>query len=203
MAIKKTFDNNRINPELMAGDSPFREKLLVAMPGMADGLFSKSVVYLCAHSDAGAMGIIVNQTMPDFSFADLLSQLQLPKSRLLADPVVHFGGPVDGSRGFVLHSPEYRRPETLALTDQLCLTGTVDILRAIAEDRGPRHLIFALGYAGWGPGQLEMEMQENSWLTVPADDDLLFGTDLSHKWEKAMARIGITPQTLSSHVGHA
>lgn len=203
MAVKKTFDNNKINADLLTGDSPFREKFLVAMPGMADGLFNKSLVYICAHSEAGAMGIIVNQPLPDFTFRELLSQLQLPKSRLITDPAVHFGGPVDGSRGFVLHSRDVIRPESLKLGEHLCLTGTVDILRTIAEGKGPRKMLFALGYAGWGPGQLETEMQENTWLTMPSDDDLLFETDLSHKWDKAMARMGISLSALSSHIGHA
>lgn len=203
MAVKKTFEHHKINPDLLKGDSPFRDKLLVAMPGMTDGLFAKSVVYICAHSDAGAMGLIINQPQPDMTFTDLLTQLMLPRARHIVDPVVHFGGPVDTGRGFVLHTREFARADSLELGDDLALTGTMDILRAIGEGEGPKRSLFALGYAGWGAGQLEMEMQENSWLTAPADHDLLFDTDLSHKWEKAMARIGITLQTLSPHVGHA
>lgn len=203
MTTRKTFENHKIHPDLLAGDSPFRDKLLVAMPGMTDGLFAKSVVYLCAHSDAGAMGLIINQPLPDMTFEDLMAQLMLPHTRHAAQPVVHFGGPVDGTRGFVLHSRDGARPDSLLLGDDLALTGTLDILRSIGEGHGPRRSLFALGYAGWGPGQLEAEMQDNSWLTVPADHDLLFGTDLAHKWENAMLRLGITPQTLSMHAGHA
>lgn len=184
-------------------DSPFKNSLLVAMPSLQDGSFRKSVIYLCAHSDEGAMGIVINQSLPNVAFGDLLSQLNLPRSELVVDPVIHFGGPVDMERGFVLHSTDFIRAETVRINDGLCMTGTIDILSAMAEGRGPKRALFALGYAGWGPGQLEAEIKANSWLVMPVDDDLLFGADLDGKWEKAMLRLGIRASSLSSEAGHA
>ncbi len=193
----------QIDPNLLKGDSPFRDTLLIAMPTMNEGFFNRSVVYICAHSEAGAMGIVINQKLPDVQFGELLDQLHMPKSQLIVEPIVHFGGPVETGRGFVLHSIDFMREDTVRINDNLCITGTVDILRAMAEGKGPHQSIFALGYSGWGPGQLEAEMQANAWLTVPCDDDLLFSTDLSHKWERAMNKIGVNPVLLSMDSGHA
>jgi putative transcriptional regulator len=196
-------DDNKLDPALLTGDSPFRHRLIVAMPSLKADVFIKSVVYVCAHSPAGAMGIVINQSMPEVKFKDLLAQLQLPHSELRVDPVVHFGGPVETGRGFVLHSTDFMREDTVRVDENICITGTVEILRAIAEGTGPHKSIFALGYAGWGPGQLEAEMQANSWLVVPADEDLIFSADLSGKWERAMMKLGITPAALSSELGHS
>lgn len=203
MAEKSIITENKLHPSLLAGDSPFRNQLLVAMPGLQGDVLNKSVIYVCAHSAAGAMGIVVNQRMPAVFFRDLLSQLNLPYSELVIEPVVHFGGPVETGRGFVLHSTDFLRENTVRVNEQIAITGTVDILRAIAEGTGPQKKIFALGYAGWGPGQLDAEMHTNSWLTVPADEDLIFDPDLAGKWEKAMAKLGVTPQALSPEIGHA
>jgi putative transcriptional regulator len=203
MGIKQTTDENKLDPALLAGESPFRHQLLVAMPGLQADAFSKSVIYVCAHSPAGAMGIVINQKMPEVKFKDLLAQLRLPHSEMSVDPVVHFGGPVESGRGFVLHSTDFMREDTVQIDKDICITGTVEILRAIAEGTGPHKSIFALGYAGWGPGQLDAEMQANSWLTVPADEELIFSADLPGKWEKAMLKIGIHPAALSSELGHS
>jgi putative transcriptional regulator len=184
-------------------NSPFRNRLLVAMPGLHAGTFDKSVIYLCAHSAAGAMGLVVNQSLPDVDFGELLEQLHLPHPAQLVAPVVHFGGPVDTGRGFVLHSTDFMRADTVRVDDGLCITGTVDIIRAIAEGNGPGRSIFALGYAGWGPGQLEAEMQANSWLVVPADEELLFSVQLDRKWERALGRLGVDPSALSMEAGRA
>lgn len=196
-------DGTRIDPALLEGESPFRDMLLVAMPGLRDGFFDRSVIYICAHSTSGAMGIVVNQRLPDIRFRELLGQLSLPQSKLVVEPVVHFGGPVETGRGFVLHSTDFIREETVRLTDRMCMTGTVDILRAISEGKGPDRSIFALGYAGWGAGQLEAEIESNSWLTMPADPDVIFSADLGRKWEQAMGKIGVDPLLLSSDSGHA
>lgn len=203
MTARTPPNNPHIAPDLLGGDSPFRHSLLVAMPGLQDGLFTRSVVYVCAHSEAGAMGIVVNQRLPDVGFGELLSQLKLPRSTLSVEPVVHFGGPVETGRGFVLHSTDFIREDTVRIHDTLCITGTVDILEAIAQGRGPTRSIFALGYAGWSAGQLESEIQTNSWLTIPADDELIFGTPLDDKWGKALSRLGIDPHALSADAGHA
>lgn len=203
MAQRRATEPGHIDPNLLKGDSPFRNHLLIAMPSMMEGFFHKSVVYVCAHSSAGAMGIVINQKLPDVQFGDLLSQLKLPKPQSLREPVVHFGGPVETGRGFVLHSTDFMREDTVRINDHMCITGTIDILSAIAEGKGPVKSIFALGYSGWGPGQLEAEMQANSWLTVPADDELIFNTELAHKWEKSLQRLGIHPAMLSAEVGRA
>ena len=203
MAVKKSMDSTRIDPDLLKGDSPFRNRLLLAMPSMSDGFFTRSVIYVCAHSAAGAMGIVINQKLPDVQFHDLLSQLHLPKSQLIMQPIVHFGGPVETGRGFVLHSTDFMREDTVRINDNMCITGTIDILRAIAEGKGPNRSIFALGYAGWSAGQLEAEVQANSWLTAPADDEIIFNTDLAKKWDRAMGLLGINPILLSHDVGHA
>ena len=180
-----------------------RDSFLVAMPNLQGDAFAKSVIYVCTHGPAGAMGIVVNQVVPEVKFRDLLAQLQLPHDSIQVDPVVHFGGPVESGRGFVLHSTDFLREDTVCINKNIGITGTVDILRAISEGSGPNKSIFALGYAGWGPGQLEAEIQANSWLTVPADDDLLFNTGITGKWEKALLKIGVTPVALSFEAGHA
>jgi putative transcriptional regulator len=203
MSKKQKTASGSAESALLSGESPFRDQLLVAMPGLQGDAFAKSVVYLCAHSPAGAMGIVINQKMPEVRFNDLLAQLNLPRSELRLEPVVHFGGPVETGRGFVLHSTDFMRADTVRINDDIGVTGTVEILRAISEGHGPRRNIFALGYAGWGPGQLDAEMQANAWLTVPADPDLVFDEDLSGKWEKAMHKVGATPATLSFEAGHA
>lgn len=194
-----------IDPALHStSESPFRHKLLAAMPGMAnDSIFGGSVIYICAHGEAGAMGIVLNQDLPDVSFSDLLTQLQLPQSQMMVDPIIHFGGPVETGRGFVLHSDDFMRNDTVRLDGNLCITATLEILQALSEDKGPRKSLFALGYAGWGPGQLEAEMQNNSWLVLDADDELIFSKNLSGKWEMALSRLGIQPALLSADAGHA
>lgn len=183
--------------------SPLKDTLLVAMPAVRGDTFARSVVYLCAHSAEGAMGIVVNQTVPDVRFSDLLAQLKLPASEMRFEPIVHFGGPVEQGRGFVLHSTDFVRGDTVKLNSSVGITGTVDILRAISEGAGPRRSLFALGYAGWGPGQLDAEIRNNFWLNVPVDDELLFDADLNGKWERALRKIGASPAALSPMAGNA
>ena len=185
------------------------DQFLIAMPGMKDDRFARAVIYICAHSDEGAMGLIVNQTQ-QMLFPDLLVQLGIldeqeairlpPPAR---DFVVRNGGPVDRSRGFVLHSGDYKVESSLAVSDDICLTATVDILRAISSGRGPRQALMALGYSGWAAGQLESEIAENGWLTCPATPELLFDADIDHKYDKALASIGIELARLSGTAGHA
>jgi putative transcriptional regulator len=184
-------------------DSSLVGQLLVAMPGMRDPRFAKTVVYMCAHGPDGAMGLVVNRALESLTFRELLEQLGINSSSVQQGINVHFGGPVDTGRGFVLHSPDYRHDGTLVVANAVALTATVDILRAIAAGAGPRLHLLALGYAGWGPGQLDGEMRANGWLHVAADDELVFGADLDAKWERAMAKIGIDPRMLSDAAGHA
>jgi len=167
--------------------------MLVAMPGMQDPRFTKTVIYMCAHNAEGAMGLVVNRRLDSLSFPDLLEQLGI-ESGLEGETInVHFGGPVETGRGFVLHSPDYKQEGTLLVSNQVALTATVDILRAIASGDGPRRHLLALGYAGWGPGQLDSEIKANGWLHVDADDSLLFDHDLHQKWERAMAEAAEKP----------
>ena len=184
-------------------DSYLAGHLLVAMPNMPDDRFSKTVIYMCAHNAEGAMGLVVNKPLETLSFPDFLEQLDIVPSGL-QDPIkVHFGGPVESGRGFVLHTPDYVQEATMVVDDHIALTATVDILQAIADGIGPRQSLLALGYAGWGPGQLDSEIKANGWLHVAADPQLVFGTGMDEKWEKAMLKIGVDPRMLSDEAGHA
>lgn len=179
-------------------------KLLIAMPDMGDPRFDQSVVYLCAHSDEGAMGLIVNKPQPSVRFSHLLEQLGIEKSAEARDIRVHFGGPVEMTRGFVLHTSDYRSETgTLDVEDGIGMTATMDVLEDIARGKGPQTSMLALGYAGWGPGQLESEIQQNGWLMSDPRDDILFGRANEHKWTAALKVLGIDPLLLSSTGGHA
>src|SRR5256884_4062791 len=185
-------------------------QMLIAMPTMGDDRFARSVIYVCAHSTEGAMGIIVNQPAAHISFADLLVQLEVvPAAELIKLPrraggvKVLKGGPVDTQRGFVLHSSDFFiENSTLPIDEGICLTATLDILKAIARGKGPRKALLALGYAGWAPGQLENEIQHNGWLHCAADLELIFGQDTEHKYTKALRKIGIVLGMLSTEAGH-
>jgi putative transcriptional regulator len=189
--------------EQSTGESTLTGQLLVAMPQMADPRFTRTVIYLCAHSADGAMGLVVNRLIDSLTFPSLLEQLGLEAEDPMADMPVHFGGPVESSRGFVLHSADYLQESTLVIDDEIALTATIDVLRAIASGAGPRRRVLALGYAGWAPGQLDAEIQANGWMLVPADSDLVFGIDNGAKWQRALAKIGIDLSLLSSEAGHA
>src|SRR5256886_13706068 len=186
-------------------------QMLIAMPSMGDERFARSVIYVCAHSTEGAMGIIVNQPAAHISFPDLLVQLDvIPAADLIQLPSgaggvkVLKGGPVDTQRGFVLHSSDFViENSTLPIDEGVCLTATLDILKAIARGDGPKSAILALGYAGWAPGQLESEIHQNGWLHCAADSELIFGQDTEAKYEKALKKIGIDVGMLSSEAGHA
>jgi putative transcriptional regulator len=184
---------------------------LVAMPGMGDERFHESVIYIVGHGDEGAMGLVVNRPVEDMHFADILEELELGKK----DEMIHLpsrvrelevlrGGPVQRGRGFVLHSPDYfREGNSYVVNDEICLTATLDILKAMAFRNSPTDAVFALGYCGWAPGQLENEIGLNGWLTVPFSRNLLFGTPLSDRYDMALAQLGITRATLSGAAGHA
>ena len=186
-------------------------QMLIAMPAMNDKRFARAVIYVCAHSSEGAMGIIVNQPAGNIKFPDLLVQLEvIPAAERIELPVraedvkVLKGGPVEAGRGFVLHSADFFiENSTLPIDEGICLTATLDILKAIARGKGPHNAILALGYAGWAPGQLENEIQQNGWLHCPADPELIFGDDTEAKYDKALRKIGIDPGMLSSDAGHA
>jgi putative transcriptional regulator len=186
-------------------------QMLIAMPSMRDERFARTLIYICAHSAEGAMGIVVNQPANNIKFPDLLVQLdvisdhdviQLPLSA--GSVQVLKGGPVEPGRGFVLHSSDYFvENSTLPIDDGICLTATLDVLKAIAKGDGPGNALLALGYAGWAPGQLETEIQDNGWLHCSADTDLIFGSDISAKYDRALRKLGIHAGMLSSEAGHA
>ena len=179
-------------------------KILIAMPGMGDPRFAHSVVFLCAHSSDGAMGLIVNKTMGKMTFSDLLEQLSIEESIKSRPMLLHFGGPVEGGRGFVLHSSEYRSQiSTLPVDDFFAMTATQDVLEEMAQGEGPDKALMALGYSGWGPGQLEAEIAENGWLICDAGFDLVFDLADEKKWEAALNTLGIDPLTLSASAGRA
>jgi putative transcriptional regulator len=186
-------------------------QMLIAMPTMRDERFTRSLIYICAHSSEGAMGIIVNQPAANITFPDLLVQLDvIPATDLIELPPragsvkVLKGGPVETGRGFVLHSADFFiENSTLPIDDGICLTATLDILKAIARGKGPASALLALGYAGWAPGQLETEIQDNGWLHCSADAELIFGVDVGRKYEQALEKLGINLAMLSSEAGHA
>jgi putative transcriptional regulator len=194
-----------------AGRGYLDGQMLIAMPTMRDERFTRSVIYVCAHSSEGAMGIVVNQPAPNIRFSELLVQLEvIPAAESIQLPPragvvkVLKGGPVETGRGFVLHSADFFiENSTLPIDEGICLTATLDILKAIARGNGPESAVLALGYAGWAPGQLENEIQENGWLHCPADPELIFGSDIDGKYGKALRKIGIEPGKLSSEAGHA
>jgi putative transcriptional regulator len=190
-------------PSPLATGSSLAGQLLVAMPQMTDPRFARSVVYLCAHSAEGAMGLVINRLIDSLTFDGLLEQIGVERTASGGSLPIHFGGPVESSRGFVLHTTDYLQDSSLVIEDEIALTATIDVLKAIAQGDGPRRRVLALGYAGWAPGQLDAEIQANGWLLVPADLELVFGLDNEAKWQRAIAKLGIDLSLLSSEAGHA
>lgn len=186
-------------------------QFLIAMPSLRESPFARSVVYMCAHRDDGAMGIIINQRADEIDFGQLLVQLDIvPEAKAILLPAraeevrVLRGGPVETGRGFVLHSSDYgANDSTVKIADDVCMTATIDILRAIAKGTGPARAVLALGYSGWSSGQLESEILANGWLTCPADSGLIFDADFAHKYDRALAMLGVDEFKLSSDAGHA
>lgn len=178
--------------------------LLIAMPNMGDPRFERSLVLVCAHSPEGAMGLVVNRPSPALSFSAMLDQLGISRGEKGRDIRVHMGGPVERGRGFVLHSPDYvTSGATMQVSGKFGMTATVDILEALAQGEGPSSALLALGYSGWGPGQLEDEILRNDWLTAEAPADLVFAADDGGKWGAALKRMGIDPLSLSAAAGRA
>ncbi len=181
----------------------FTGQLLIAMPAMGDPRFAQSVIYLCAHTEEGAMGLVLNRPLAKPSFDELLRQLEIapvPPARRIR---LCAGGPVDNARGFVLHTADWTGEGSLRVNERLALTASLDVLAAIAGGGGPRQGLLALGYAGWGPGQLDAEIQQNAWLTVPADERVVFDARTDSKWREALASLHIDPLALSAAAGHA
>lgn len=178
-------------------------QLLIAMPSMLDARFEKTVIYMCIHNVDGAMGLVINRRLDEISFPELLRSLDIQCDAPDMSVPVQYGGPVETGRGFVLHTEDYEQTGTISVYDGVALTATIEILTAMAEGRGPAKSLLALGYAGWGPGQLDGEIQQNAWLHVPADETILFDTALDGKWDHAIEKIGIDVSLLSGDFGHA
>ena len=187
-----------------AGDEGYLEgQFLIAMPTMGDPRFERTVIYMCAHSASGAMGLVINRLAENITFPDLLGQLGIEPAGDRHEIRVHFGGPVEKSRGLVLHTADFTQKATMIVGANVALTASMDMLRAVAEGEGPRQGLLALGYAGWAPGQLEHEIRANGWLHAPADDQILFDADIGSKWDRAASKIGFDVSMLSGEAGHA
>ncbi|MSO64472.1 MAG: YqgE/AlgH family protein [Alphaproteobacteria bacterium] len=184
-------------------ETALKGQVLIAMPGMPDDRFARTVIYMCAYGPAGAMGLVVNRLIDRISFPALLKQLEIDVVAPSQEIRVHFGGPVEGGRGFVLHSADYSADSTLRIDARIGLTASIGALKDIAIGTGPQQCFLALGYAGWAPGQLDAEMQANAWLNAPADPDLLFDSNLETKWQRAVNQLGIDVSLLSSQSGRA
>ena len=180
-------------------------KLLIAMPNMGDPRFHRAVIFVCAHDEDGAMGLVINHEMPGIEFQDLLKQIKF-ESDITFDAVdlpVMYGGPVESARGFILHSKDFSRDETMTVGQIYGVTGTVEALRDVAEGQGPKDVLFILGYAGWDAGQLDDEIQQNAWLVVDPDPNLIFNEDAESKWTRAINKLGFDPGMLSGNAGSA
>ncbi len=187
-----------------ADDASLEGQLLVAMPGMGDPRFERSVIFVCAHSPEGAMGLIINKPAPDLKFRDLLEQLEIPTGPEGRKIEVHIGGPVEHGRGFVLHSTDYNIDEsTMIVRDRYGMTATLEILQDLADGNGPNDSILVLGYAGWGPGQLENEFRSHGWVSCDASDELIFAIKDEDKWGAAITSMGVDPMMLSGEGGRA
>ncbi|AGT07373.1 YqgE/AlgH family protein [Paracoccus aminophilus] len=190
----------------MESESNLTGKLLIAMPSMQDPRFEHSVILICSHSDEGAMGLVVNRPLPDLDFSDLLNQLGIDTGMDTRPIPIGSGGPVEPGRGFVLHHVKQGGDDaegTMRIGEDLAMTTTRDILEDFARGAGPQPAVLALGYAGWGPGQLDDEIRDNGWLTAERGDEIIFGADHSGKWVAALRRMGIDPLLLSPSAGHA
>ena len=178
-------------------------KFIIAMPGMQDPRFEDAIIYVCGHDNTGAMGLIINKLVESISFRGLLDQLDIESQGSVPNIPVHFGGPVEMGRGFVLHTSDYTNDSSVKIGDEIILTATIDVLEDMARGKGPQLSLLALGYAGWSPGQLEAEIQKNGWLEIEADLTILFKTNLEQRRTKALEKIGIDPSMLSTTSGHA
>ena len=178
-------------------------KLLVAMPFMADSRFDHAVIYICGHDEYGAIGLVINKSLSSLSFDDLLMQLDVMPSVSPKNVQMHAGGPVEVSRGFVLHSTDYHSDSTVRVGERFCITATLDILRTLAQEQGPRKFLLALGYTGWGANQLEQEIQDNFWIVVEPSEEIVFNSALDFRWRASMASLGVDPLTLSLEAGRA
>ncbi|MBA3813943.1 MAG: YqgE/AlgH family protein [Alphaproteobacteria bacterium] len=178
-------------------------QFLLAMPYLADPRFEKVVIYICGHDNNGAMGLVVNKRLGDLTLKGLLDYLNLPQESIKRELPIYFGGPVDTERGFILHSDDFTHPGTVPLSNHISLTATVDVLQSIAAGGGPKDCLLAMGYVGWGPGQLDSELHSNKWIQAESDPEILFHVPIEKKWEVAISTLGVTPEAFSEEFGQA
>lgn len=190
-------------PSISRAGGYLEGQLLVATTQITESVFHRSVLYMCSHSEEGAMGVIINRPLPDLTFRDVLKQLKIPSGAGLSNRPVYLGGPVDAGRGLVIHTPDYRHKDTLLFGDGIAATSNLQVLHDVSTGKGPEKSLLALGYAGWTAGQLEAEIEANSWISVPTTPDLIFTTADAFKWEQAASSLGVDMYKLSGHVGHA
>ena len=193
------------NKKFLSNEGYLTGKLLIAMPFLQESQFLQTVIYICGHDTQGAIGVIINKKIPNLTFKDLTLQLNL---NINLNPAVenfdvYYGGPIEITRGFVLHSSDYKIDSTVMLDKNICITSTLEILRALAKNQGPEEFLVCLGYTAWNAGQLETELQENDWIVVDATQELIFKTSMERKWKSSMATIGVDPSILSIESGHA
>jgi putative transcriptional regulator len=204
MALQHPLSKSRAKPRSQSGAGGYLEgQLLVATTLITESCFNRAVLYVCAHDEDGAMGVIINHPLPELSYREVLQQLKIPYPAERPEPPVYLGGPVEATRGLVIHSPDYHHSDTVELSDEISVTSNLQVLRTIAEGNGPRENLLTLGYSGWAPGQLEAEVEANSWISVPASGKLIFDTPDAEKWNLAADSLGIDMFKLSGDVGHA
>jgi putative transcriptional regulator len=201
--LRHGVNHSTLNLMATESDTSLEGQLLLALPGIGDPRFERTVIYMCQHSADSAMGLVINRAMPRLHLGDLLEQLKIPVEGPVAKKPVLAGGPVETGRGFVLHTADYQQDSTLQISEDVSLTATVDILKQIAGSKGPERALVALGYAGWGPGQLDTELTRHGWLTAPASMKVIFDTPLDQKWTGALATLGIDVSMLANETGHA
>ena len=189
--------------QISRSTSSLTGRILMAMPGMRDPRFSKAVILLCAHDEGGAMGLVINHTLPGIDLSELLEQLEVQDHKTVNDVPVMSGGPVETARGFILHGNDFKQEDTIKIDEKYSVTGTIDALKAVAGGKGPDKMLFILGYAGWDAGQLDEELQQNTWLVTEADEDIIFNATPEEKWHAAVKKIGFDPGMLSSTAGTA
>jgi len=178
-------------------------QFLLAMPYLSDPRYEKVIIYICGHDSNGAMGLVINKRLGDLTLKGLLEYLNLPQESIKRELPIYFGGPVDTERGFILHSDDFSHPGTVSLTNHISLTATVDVLQAIASGGGPKDCLLAMGYVGWGPGQLDSELHSNRWIQEESDPEILFHVPIEKKWEAAIAKLGVSPEAFSEEFGQA
>lgn len=203
-AKQKNIDASPANKAERADQSSYLTgRILMAMPGMNDPRFNKAVILLCAHDENGAMGLVINHTLPGIDLSELLEQLEVKDSETVDNVPVMSGGPVETARGFILHGNDFKQEDTIEIDGKYSVTGTIDALKAVAGGDGPDKMLFILGYAGWSAGQLDEELQQNTWLVTDADEDIIFDSSPDDKWNTAIKKIGIDPGMLSTTSGTA